>query len=97
MNGPRPRADLSELNGVGDGLGSRIQIAQTARRKLDSRLVARLKVAEPSEPERRETGDSPGSRRVQCDQHHGERGAGAQRDDAKSEPLPAAAWPDVGN
>jgi hypothetical protein len=97
MHGLDLSADPLELNGVGDGLGSGIRIAQTARPKPDSRLVARLKVAERGQPERRETRRPPDVGRAQDDECRGQQGGYPECDDAKSEPVPPATRADVGN
>jgi len=97
VNGPRLRTNPLQLNGVGDRLSSRVHVAQTARGKAYSGLIARLIVAEPREPEQREAGGSRHRRRVQCEERGGEHGAGPERNDAEPEPLPLAAGSDVRN
>jgi len=75
---------LRQLGGIGDRLRAVIHVAQTARRKPHSGLVAGLKDAERANPDRPEEYHPPAARRVNNNEDHGEESRGAECNNPES-------------
>jgi hypothetical protein len=94
------RAGLSanplQLLSVGDGLGTLIHVAQTARCQPYSRLVSRLEDSESANIEKEDERQTPDERRLDGDQERRDDHARSERGDAEEEALTPFSDPDVG-
>ena len=88
-----------ELGCIGDRAGSRsiVHVAQTARRKPHSGLVASLKEPERADPEWKECHEPPGPRRADGEEQHDQHPGPRQRYDTEPASPLLAARSDVGN
>lgn len=99
MHPQRLTPNPPKLGCIGDRAGSRsiVHVAQTARRKPHSGLVARLKEPERAQPERQQGEESPGPRRADGEEQHDQHPGRRQRYDTEPASPLLAAWSYVGN
>ena len=82
VDAPSLPTNLLQFDRVGDRLGTRIHVAQTARREIDARFLASLKETESCDPQRHKQDEPPGSGRIHAKQEGGDEDSADQGDAA---------------
>lgn len=84
-----------QLHRIGDRRSACIHIAQTARRKSDSGLIARLKDPQRADPQRHDQSQPPSAAGTDSEEDDTEEEGGAERHEAESQTMSLAARADV--
>ena len=84
-----------QLRQIGDRRSACIHIAQTARRKPDSGLVASLQDPQRADPQRHDQSHAPSASGIESEKEDSEEDGGAERRESQSQAVSLTARADV--